>query len=186
MLVLEEAEEGGFVVKSPLDPGLVTQAETLQEAFLMAYDAAECLAIGRKDWRNGLVLPFPRQTGGPPTPIHLPGRNSSVRLGTNEEQPAGPRNNEAESPRSHFAIMVASSSSRETSMTSGSTSTTSALRPSHGIGRSRRGRLEDLSELEDPRAIRSDDGPIMQMRPATLGFGDCMSSERFEHGHRNV
>jgi antitoxin HicB len=48
MLVLEEADEGGFVVTSPLDPGLVTQAETLQEAFLMAYDAAECLVIGRK------------------------------------------------------------------------------------------------------------------------------------------
>jgi hypothetical protein len=48
MLILEEAEEGGFVVTSPLDPGLVTQAETLQEAFVMAYDAAECLAIGRR------------------------------------------------------------------------------------------------------------------------------------------
>jgi antitoxin HicB len=48
MLVLEEAEEGGFVVTSPIDPGLITQAETLQEAFLMAYDAAECLAIGRR------------------------------------------------------------------------------------------------------------------------------------------
>ena len=48
MLVLEEVEEGGFVVTSPIDPGLVTQAETLQEAFLMAYDAAECLAEGRK------------------------------------------------------------------------------------------------------------------------------------------
>jgi predicted RNase H-like HicB family nuclease len=48
MLILEEAEEGGFVVTSPIDPGLVTQAETLQEAFQMAYDAAECLAVGRK------------------------------------------------------------------------------------------------------------------------------------------
>ena len=48
MLVLEEAEEGGFVVTSPLDPGLVTQAETLQDAFRMAHDAAECLAIGRR------------------------------------------------------------------------------------------------------------------------------------------
>jgi antitoxin HicB len=56
MLVLEEAEEGGFVVTSPLDPGLVTQAETLQEAFLMAYDAAECLAIGRKRLAERLRL----------------------------------------------------------------------------------------------------------------------------------
>jgi predicted RNase H-like HicB family nuclease len=56
MLILEEADEGGFVVKSPIDPGLVTQAETLQEAFLMAYDAAEGLAMGRKRLSEHLVL----------------------------------------------------------------------------------------------------------------------------------
>ena len=59
MLVLEEAEEGGFVVTSPLDPGLVTQAETLQEAFQMAYDAAECLVIGRKSLAERLRLTDP-------------------------------------------------------------------------------------------------------------------------------
>jgi antitoxin HicB len=61
MLVLEEAEEGGFVVTSPIDPGLITQAETLQEAFEMAYDAAECLAIGRRllAERMGLAVAEP-------------------------------------------------------------------------------------------------------------------------------
>ena len=38
------AEEGGYDVTSPLDPGLITQAETLEEAFVMAYDAAELIS----------------------------------------------------------------------------------------------------------------------------------------------
>ena len=42
-LLLEVAEEGGFVVTSPFDPQLITQAETLEEAFEMAYDALPCL-----------------------------------------------------------------------------------------------------------------------------------------------
>lgn len=44
MLYLEPAEEGGYVVSSPLDPELLTQAETVEETFAMAYDAAELLA----------------------------------------------------------------------------------------------------------------------------------------------
>lgn len=43
VLTLEPAEEGGFVVTSPLDPELVTQAETLEEAFANARDASEAL-----------------------------------------------------------------------------------------------------------------------------------------------
>jgi predicted RNase H-like HicB family nuclease len=46
-LTLEPAEEGGFVVTSPLDPELVTQAETLDEAFENARDAAEALRESR-------------------------------------------------------------------------------------------------------------------------------------------
>jgi len=38
VLTLEEAEEGGFVVSSPLYPGLLTQAETVRESFEMARD----------------------------------------------------------------------------------------------------------------------------------------------------
>ena len=51
VLTLEEAEEGGFIVTSPLDPGLNTEAETVAEAFEMARDAstvqreAACAAV---------------------------------------------------------------------------------------------------------------------------------------------
>jgi predicted RNase H-like HicB family nuclease len=53
-LVLEQAEEGGFIVTSPLDPSLVTEADTIPEAFEMARDAQRTLAHGRaKLLRNG-------------------------------------------------------------------------------------------------------------------------------------
>jgi predicted RNase H-like HicB family nuclease len=47
VLTLEEAEEAGFVVTSPMDPELVTEAETISEAFFMARDALRTLAEGR-------------------------------------------------------------------------------------------------------------------------------------------
>jgi hypothetical protein len=47
VLTVEEAREGGFVVTSPLDAGLVTQAETLPEAFENARDALKALRISR-------------------------------------------------------------------------------------------------------------------------------------------
>lgn len=37
-LTLEAAEEGGYVVTSPFDPDVLTQAETVEEAFEMARD----------------------------------------------------------------------------------------------------------------------------------------------------
>jgi len=43
VLTLETAEEGGYLVTSPFDPELVTEAETIEEAFEMARDAAEGL-----------------------------------------------------------------------------------------------------------------------------------------------
>ncbi len=43
VLTLERAEEGGYLVTSPFDPELVTEAETIEEAFEMARDAAEGL-----------------------------------------------------------------------------------------------------------------------------------------------
>lgn len=43
VLQLEPAEEGGYLVTSPFDPELVTEAETIEEAFEMARDAAEGL-----------------------------------------------------------------------------------------------------------------------------------------------
>jgi antitoxin HicB len=43
VLQLEAAEEGGYVVTSPLNPELITQAETIEEAFANARDAAKAL-----------------------------------------------------------------------------------------------------------------------------------------------
>ena len=39
VLFLWPAEEGGYGITSPLDPALISQAETLEEAFMMARDA---------------------------------------------------------------------------------------------------------------------------------------------------
>lgn len=47
VLTLTPAEEGGYVVTSPLDPELVTEAETLAEAFEMARDAQRALRASR-------------------------------------------------------------------------------------------------------------------------------------------
>ncbi len=45
MLVLEHAEEGGYIVTSPLDPELITEAEeSMEDAFVMARDALRGLA----------------------------------------------------------------------------------------------------------------------------------------------
>ncbi len=48
VLTLEPAEEGGYVVTSPLDPELITEAESLDEAFANARDAAEALNQSRR------------------------------------------------------------------------------------------------------------------------------------------
>lgn len=47
VLTLEVAEEGGYIVTSPFVPGLVTEAENLEEAFEMARDAAAALKAAR-------------------------------------------------------------------------------------------------------------------------------------------
>ncbi len=47
VLLLQEAEKGGYVVTSPLDPQLVTEAETISQAFAMARDAMESLQESR-------------------------------------------------------------------------------------------------------------------------------------------
>ena len=46
-LTLEEAEEGGYIVTSPMDPELITEAESIAEAFLMARDALATLKSSR-------------------------------------------------------------------------------------------------------------------------------------------
>jgi antitoxin HicB len=47
VLNLEPAEEGGYVVTSPLDPELITEGDTLQEAFANTRDAAQALKRSR-------------------------------------------------------------------------------------------------------------------------------------------
>ena len=47
VLTLRMAEEGGYVVTSSLDPELITQAETVDEAFANARDALRALARSR-------------------------------------------------------------------------------------------------------------------------------------------
>jgi antitoxin HicB len=53
---LEPAEESGYVVTSPLDPELITEAETLEEAFENAHDAAKMLKASRKKLRRNLAM----------------------------------------------------------------------------------------------------------------------------------
>jgi antitoxin HicB len=48
VLNLEPAEEGGYIVTSPLDPELLTEAETIEEAFVNARDAASALRQSRR------------------------------------------------------------------------------------------------------------------------------------------
>lgn len=50
VLTLEVAEEGGYTVTSPFMKGLITEADTLEEAFEMARDAA----AGLNEVRAGL------------------------------------------------------------------------------------------------------------------------------------
>jgi antitoxin HicB len=47
VLTLTPAVEGGFVVTSPLEPELVTEAESIEEAFRMATDALRALRASR-------------------------------------------------------------------------------------------------------------------------------------------
>jgi antitoxin HicB len=44
---LEPAEEGGYVVTSPLDPELITEAESVEEAFEQARDAMKACTQSR-------------------------------------------------------------------------------------------------------------------------------------------
>lgn len=47
VLTLEEADEGGYIVTAPLEPELITEAETVAEAFANARDALQALARSR-------------------------------------------------------------------------------------------------------------------------------------------
>ena len=47
VLALTPAKEVGYVVTSPLDPELITQAQNIPEAFEMARDAVRSLRVAR-------------------------------------------------------------------------------------------------------------------------------------------
>lgn len=48
VLLLEPADEGGYVVTSPFNPDILTQAETLEEAFENARDVIALFEEDRK------------------------------------------------------------------------------------------------------------------------------------------
>jgi antitoxin HicB len=48
VLTLEADEESGYVVTSPFDPELITEAETVEEAFTNARDASAALQESRR------------------------------------------------------------------------------------------------------------------------------------------
>ena len=79
MLYLWPAEEGGYNVTSPMDPELITQAETIEEAFVMAYDAQECLAKPGETARE-LDAPLPswRRVPRPAETTHNLGARDSL------------------------------------------------------------------------------------------------------------
>ena len=52
LLTLQEDEGGWYIVTSPSDPALITQARSIREAFEMARDAQAALAASRRDLRR--------------------------------------------------------------------------------------------------------------------------------------
>lgn len=59
VLRLEAAEEGGYIVTAPFDPELITEAETIEEAFENARDAARALRQSRIKLSRRLTAPMP-------------------------------------------------------------------------------------------------------------------------------
>ena len=47
VLNLRVAEEGGYIVTSPIDPEFITEADTVEEAFVNARDALKALKQSR-------------------------------------------------------------------------------------------------------------------------------------------
>ena len=54
MLELTVAEDGWYAVTSPLDPGVTTQAKSIEEAFFMARDAMEGLRQVRAEYHDAV------------------------------------------------------------------------------------------------------------------------------------
>jgi len=56
VLNLQEAQEGGYIVTSPLEPELITEARTVAEAFANARDAIKALKQSRAKLLRRLSL----------------------------------------------------------------------------------------------------------------------------------
>jgi len=65
VLTLEAAEEGGYVVTSPLDPQLITEAETIEEAFDQARDALKALKQSRAELFRTATVAGMKKRGRP-------------------------------------------------------------------------------------------------------------------------
>jgi hypothetical protein len=55
LLIVEPGANGWFTVTSPIDPAMITQARTIEQAFEQARDAFAALADSRSDvarWRS--------------------------------------------------------------------------------------------------------------------------------------
>lgn len=63
VLSLRSAEEGGYVVTSPLDPELITEAETIEAAFECARDALQALRESRLKLKRASSRPARRVVG---------------------------------------------------------------------------------------------------------------------------
>ena len=66
VLTLEPDEDGWYIVTSPTDPAMITQARTIPEAFEMAGDAFAALAASRSDlnrWNGPAARGGRRRTG---------------------------------------------------------------------------------------------------------------------------
>jgi predicted RNase H-like HicB family nuclease len=73
VLFLWPAEEGGYNVTSPLDSALITQADNVEEAFVMARDAWNLLKEERLRERK----PAPRRAAKPGSARRRPNRSRS-------------------------------------------------------------------------------------------------------------
>lgn len=61
VLTLRKAEEGGYIVTSPLHPELITEAENIEDAFEMARDAMRALKKSRTKLMRDLARSAPRR-----------------------------------------------------------------------------------------------------------------------------
>jgi antitoxin HicB len=75
MLNLRPAGGGWYAVTSPLDPALITQARSVEEAFVMAYDAQKCLRAARAK----LVRESTSASPGPKALAPTSGRSARLR-----------------------------------------------------------------------------------------------------------